>query len=57
VSDEDRGRQLENENAELRHRIATLRDEVIDLRTSALLWRKLYEGALRRLMERDKRAS
>ena len=57
MSDEDRERRLEEENAALRERIATLHDEAIDLRASALLWRKLYEDALSRLMQRDARVS
>lgn len=54
MSGDDRQRQFEQEIAELRERIGTLVSEVIDLRASALLWRKLYENALRRLTELEK---
>lgn len=52
--EDDRQRQLEQEIADLRERIGHLAHEVIDLRASALLWRKLYEDAVRRLAEFEK---
>ena len=50
---DDRKHQLEEEIAEVRARLAALHQEVIDLRESALLWRRLYDDAVRRLTERD----
>jgi len=52
VSD-DRERRLEEENAALRVTIAALHHDLADLRASAMLWRKLYEKAIRRCAERD----
>jgi len=53
IVSEDRELQLEQEIAEVRARLAALHQELIDLRASALLWRRLYDDAMRRLTERD----
>jgi cell division protein FtsB len=57
--DDDLMRDLVHETAQLRagmevlrQEIAALRNEVADLRASALLWQKLYEEAMRRWAER-----
>ena len=52
VSD-DRERQLREEIAEVRARLTVLHQEVFDLRASAVLWRRLYDDAMRRLIECD----
>ena len=45
---DDHQHQLEEENAALRATVAELREELADLRESALRWRTLYEAAIRR---------
>jgi cell division protein FtsB len=50
---DDRHRELEQENAALRATVAALREDIADLRESALRWQTLYEAAIRRCAERD----
>jgi len=47
----DREAELQNEIASLRAEIATLRHDIADLRASAMLWKDLYEAAVRRCEE------
>ena len=51
----DCGRDLKTKEIErLREEAVALEREVTDLRASALRWRILYEGALRRCAERER---
>jgi cell division protein FtsB len=47
----EREAQLQNEIASLRAEIAMLRHDIADLRASAMLWKDLYDAAIRRCEE------
>ena len=50
----EREPELQNEIASLREEIKTLRHNIADLRASAMLWKDLYEAAIRRCEELER---